>query len=120
MQRPADANQVVMAFNQSRYSIIDEVIQPGPYKELLPCKQLCYGLVQSCPASLQFSCPLQNHNLNRSYGEMLPDSNNPNNPDAPKCNMPGWVTPFSGGLDLRPKWILGLVGILIASLGVGL
>ena len=95
--------------------MIDDVIQPGPYRELLPCKQLCYGLVQSCPASLQFACPLQGHNLNMSYGEMLPD---PNNPDAPMCNMPGWVTPFSGGLDLRPGWLLGSAGVLIALLGV--
>ena len=117
MTRPSDSNQVAITGNQSRYTMIDDVIQPGPYKELLPCKQLCYGLVQSCPASLQFACPLQNHNLPDSYGEMLPD---PNNPDAPMCNMPGWVTPFSGGPKLRPMWKLGVTGILIAFFGAAM
>ena len=113
-RRPLDASQVVMAINGSRISAIDEYIRPGPYKELLPCKQLCYGLVQSCPASLGFACPLQNHNLNSSYGEMLSDGQ-----QQPMCNMPGWVTPFSGGFELRPKGLLLLFGILIALFGVG-
>lgn len=42
----------------SRNSWIDEEIAPGPYKEVLPCDDVCYELVQSCPAALQFSCPL--------------------------------------------------------------
>ena len=115
-KRPSDPSQVVMASNGSRYSIIDQKVSPGPYKELLPCKQLCYGLVQSCPASLQFACPMQSDNLYTSYQEMMPD----NLTGAPKCNMPGWVTPFSAGLGLKPGWILCLVGVLVALSGVGL
>lgn len=42
----------------SRNSWIDEEIAPGPYKEVLPCDDVCYELVQSCPADLGFSCPL--------------------------------------------------------------
>jgi Stretch-activated Ca2+-permeable channel component len=45
--------------NGSRNLAIDSEIQPGPYKELLPCEDLCFSLVQSCPAVLQFSCPSQ-------------------------------------------------------------
>ncbi|KAK0665562.1 stretch-activated Ca2+-permeable channel component-domain-containing protein [Cercophora samala] len=44
-------------FNSSRNTRIDEEIRPGPYKELLPCEDLCYDLVRSCPASMGFGCP---------------------------------------------------------------
>ena len=57
-----------VATNSSRNARIDELIRPGPYKELLPCEDLCYDLVQSCPASLQFSCPLKGRGLEESYG----------------------------------------------------
>ncbi|KAK4105055.1 stretch-activated Ca-permeable channel [Parathielavia hyrcaniae] len=46
------------AFRASRNPAIDEVVRPGPYKELLPCDDLCYKLVQSCPAQLGFGCPV--------------------------------------------------------------
>lgn len=37
--------------------MIDQMIKPGPWKEVLPCEDLCYRLVQSCPAALLFACP---------------------------------------------------------------
>ena len=43
--------------NSSRNPIIDAKVKPGPYKEVLPCKDLCYDLVQSCPAVLGYACP---------------------------------------------------------------
>jgi len=59
--------------NSSRNSeIIDDVIQPGPYKEVLPCIDLCYDLVQSCPAALGFGCPRGKYQ-NMSYGVRDPD-----------------------------------------------
>lgn len=59
--------------NSSRNSeIIDDVIQPGPYKEVLPCIDLCFDLVQSCPAALGFGCP-QGKYQNMSYGVRDPD-----------------------------------------------
>ena len=61
-----------MASNSSRNSIIDTDIQPGPYKEVLPCKNLCYDLVQSCPATFGFGCPLEGRGLNVSYGDKDP------------------------------------------------
>ncbi|KAI1391190.1 stretch-activated Ca2+-permeable channel component-domain-containing protein [Hypoxylon trugodes] len=39
--------QYYKAYNSSRNPIIDEVVQPGPYKEILPCDDLCYELVQT-------------------------------------------------------------------------
>lgn len=57
------------AVNKSaRNPWIDEVIKPGPWKEMLPCKDLCYNLVRSCPARLGFSCPKDKW-LNWNYGE---------------------------------------------------
>ena len=59
--------------NASRNSIIDTQIKPGPYKEILPCQDLCYDLVRTCPSALQFTCP-NGHWLNASYGVQDPNS----------------------------------------------
>ena len=48
--------------------MIDDQIKPGPYKEVLPCKDLCYHLMQNCPAALQFACPTEKRGMNFSYG----------------------------------------------------
>lgn len=74
-------------YGGSRNPMIDTDIQPGPYKEILPCKDLCYDLVRSCPAALQFGCPLEGHGMNYSYG-------NPSGLEwyPPTCNSPlGWA-----------------------------
>lgn len=70
--------------NESRSQFIDKVIRPGPYKELLPCEDLCYGLVRSCPARLGFSCPLEGHGLNYTYGKIDRAGQ-----DQWTCNIPG-------------------------------
>ncbi len=57
-----------VATNQSRNPIIDSEIAPGPYKEVLPCQDLCWDLVQSCPAILGFGCPYPGRGLEESYG----------------------------------------------------
>ena len=57
-----------IATNSSRNRMIDSAIRPGPYKEVLPCEDLCYSLVQSCPSSLGFGCPFPGKGLNTSYG----------------------------------------------------
>ncbi|KAF2491742.1 hypothetical protein BU16DRAFT_584942 [Lophium mytilinum] len=64
-----------MSFTQSRNPLIDSVIKPGPYKELLPCEDLCYSIVQSCPANLGFSCP-SGKNLEAGYGKRDPSEQN--------------------------------------------
>ncbi|KAI0397258.1 stretch-activated Ca2+-permeable channel component-domain-containing protein [Xylariaceae sp. FL0594] len=72
------------AFNSSRNLQIDDIVQPGPYKERLPCDYLCYELVRSCPASMGFACPLPSseYGFNTSYATN--DSNKPLS-----CNYPG-------------------------------
>ena len=62
-------NKTYRYFNSSRHEPIDTDIMPGPYKERLPCETLCHELVQSCPAALQFSCPLKDFGLNFTYGK---------------------------------------------------
>jgi calcium channel MID1 len=62
-----------VATNSSRNPLIDKQIQPGPYKEVLPCTELCYDLMQSCPASLGFACPLGGRGLEVSYGSKSSD-----------------------------------------------
>lgn len=58
--------------NFSRNPLIDTEIRPGPYKEVLPCQDLCYELVQRCPAALGFGCP-EGALLNASYGTRSQD-----------------------------------------------
>lgn len=57
-----------VATNSSRNRMIDEDIHPGPYKEVLPCEDLCYSLMQACPPTLGFGCPFKGKGLNVSYG----------------------------------------------------
>ena len=99
--------------NSSRNPMIDSEIKPGPYKEVLPCEELCYGLVQSCPASLQFVCPLKDHGLNYTYGTKVKGSG------AVTCSFPGaGINTISSSNQMRPsiRWIpLGIVLILLAA-----
>ncbi|GAB1212056.1 hypothetical protein ATERTT37_001183 [Aspergillus terreus] len=67
---PAVANHsqlALPAYTRSRNPLIDEVIRPGPYKEILPCQDVCFTLVQRCPSVLQFTCPTGRW-LDLSYG----------------------------------------------------
>ncbi|KAL1840730.1 hypothetical protein VTJ49DRAFT_170 [Mycothermus thermophilus] len=77
-------------FNASRNPLIDEVIKPGPYKELLPCDDLCYKLVQGCPAAMGFSCPLPGDiGFKGNYGQHDPER-------GLTCNFPGSAHVRSG------------------------
>jgi calcium channel MID1 len=62
--------------NVSRSAVIDDQIAPGPYKEVLPCRDLCYDLVQSCPSALGFGCPHAGKGLENSYGVRSDDPGN--------------------------------------------
>lgn len=54
----------------SRNKQIDIVVQPGPYKEIKPCLDLCWMLVQGCPSSFGFACPQpESRGAELSYGE---------------------------------------------------
>ncbi|KAF8244737.1 hypothetical protein K440DRAFT_608947 [Wilcoxina mikolae CBS 423.85] len=65
----ANGNQS-MSRVPSRNVQIDEIVKPGAYKEVRPCKDLCWTLVQSCPSPLGFSCPRDGTwGKEMSYGE---------------------------------------------------
>lgn len=104
-----------VAFNQSRNPLIDQTLQPGPYKEILPCEDLCYNLVQSCPAAMGFSCPRPGDiSFGASYGIRDPVSN------SLSCNSPGAVLKASYAPPklLAPSASL-LISTLLAALLVG-
>lgn len=100
--------------NSSRNARIDEVLRPGPYKEVLPCKELCHHLLQSCPAALGFACPSQEFMLKRSYGTL--DQGRLRSEEEWTCNYLGMSDPrMSGG---RKKF--GVAGELWVVLVLGL
>ncbi|KAI8284719.1 Calcium influx-promoting protein ehs1 [Colletotrichum sp. SAR11_240] len=90
-------------FQHSRNPLIDEMVAPGPYREILPCDYLCYDLVQSCPASLGFNCPGPDDDIfNSSYAIQG---------DGLTCNYPGAVHNPSASAILAVSW--GLLGFLV-------
>ncbi|KAK0626603.1 stretch-activated Ca-permeable channel [Immersiella caudata] len=94
------------AYNTSRNPRIDEIVVPGPYKELLPCEDLCYNIVQSCPASLQFSCPLPGQTgFSSSYARRQGDELS--------CNYPGSAHFTSSAVRLAAAWVVPVVVTLL-------
>jgi calcium channel MID1 len=98
-------------FNSSRNPLIDQVVKPGPYKELLPCDDLCYKLVQSCPAAMGFGCPLP--------GGTGFDGNYVKHDEAAglTCNFPGSAHFASGGGRRVVEW--GVM-VMLGAVGLGL
>lgn len=92
----------VPAQNASRNSFIDETIQPGPYKEIMPCEDICYQVVQSCPAMIKFNCPQPGmYGFNVTYGRRNADNT------VVSCNFPGEArTRTSAGHDTIPNLAL--------------
>ncbi|EKV05161.1 Calcium channel subunit Mid1 [Penicillium digitatum] len=91
-----------VASNTSRNSIIDEQIMPGPYKEILPCQDICHTLVKDCPSALGFGCP-QGAWMNSSYGYRNSDG-------IITCSYLGAVYYLSLGMRLGPwGWVFSLV-----------
>lgn len=94
---------------KSRSARIDEEVQPGPYREILPCEDLCYDLVRNCPASLQFSCPRPKQPMFNSSYQVRGD--------GLTCNFPGSVHNPSGSTVLSTSWAVFWVAILA---GIGM
>ncbi|KAF2640711.1 hypothetical protein P280DRAFT_399935 [Massarina eburnea CBS 473.64] len=101
-----------LSYNQSRVPMIDEQIQPGPYKELLPCQDLCWDIVRSCPAQLGFACP--NPPADQlTYGARDPDGK------ILMCNFPGAVVSLNqmrGGVEMvgvRTALVVTVAGLAI-------
>lgn len=104
----SSANKSTNQYGVSRNKKIDEEVQPGPYKEMLPCKDLCYHLTQNCPAALQFACPLESTGLNFSYGHHRQGDK------EWYCNWPGGPNLFNGATVLGPGWwMVGVVMIAV-------
>ena len=96
-----------------RSAVIDEQIAPGPYKEVLPCRDLCYDLVQSCPAALGFGCPSAGKGLEDSYGERNDD------PGNMSCSYLGAAYYLSGvGRGAVPQVVSVLVVGVMVALGL--
>ena len=99
----------------SRNPMIDEIIRPGPYKELLPCDDLCYNVVRNCPAAIGFNCPLPGFvGFNTSYAERFNMSVDRATIEPPQCNYPG-ASPTNSGHSLLPV-PLRLLSVLSVSL----
>lgn len=91
----------IRAHNMSRNAWIDDKIQPGPYKEILPCEDICYEVVQSCPAAIGFTCPQPHMSaFDVSYGRRRDNS-------TTSCNFPGEArTPTSMGSEVMPRMLI--------------
>lgn len=98
-----------VASNSSRNPLIDTDIEPGPYKEVLPCTDLCYDLVQSCPASLGFACPLAGAGLELSYGTRS------NNSGVITCSYLGAAYYLSGAPGLLVPPAVSNLALLAAA-----
>lgn len=100
-----------VAYNSSRLTRIDDEIAPGPYKEVLPCEDLCYTLVQSCPAALGFGCPTPGMmGFNTSYGRREINTSS----SAVTCNFPGsahYVSAAQISVTLSSAVLFGCVGL---------
>jgi calcium channel MID1 len=99
-----------LAFNTSRNPMINTDIQPGPYKELLPCETMCFAIVRSCPAVLGFSCPNEPAR-SLTYGKKTDH--------ALTCNFPGAVVDLNvakGGAGAR---VVEIVMVIVVAVAVG-
>lgn len=99
------------ATNQSRNPAIDETIKPGPYKEVLPCEDLCYSLMQSCPASMQFACPYPGRGLERGYGKRTGDLT---------CSYLGAVYYLGDGTNLQLSLMRTVVMAALTAFAIAL
>lgn len=113
---PDDIRQALgnnIYFNSSRNSQLNEEIKPGPYKEILPCDDVCYDVVQSCPAAMQFVCPSPGRvGFNISYA-VRGDSS-----DEMTCNFPGQSrtrTSVAAGMLSSAPYLISMIP-LTASL----
>lgn len=92
--------------NTSRNPIINDVLRPGSYKEILPCIDLCNQLVQNCPAALGFSCPKLNDLFGLTYGTYSDDGD-------VSCSFPGALYYQSWAAKVRPEINMLLLGMCI-------
>ncbi|KAF8981793.1 stretch-activated cation channel mid1 [Entomortierella lignicola] len=81
---------------------------PGDYGEVLPCINLCYDVVQSCPNFLGFACPKKN--LAGNYATM--------NGQGFQCNGLGLVAIPSSGRRIEVNMLQVGVGMMLAMMAI--
>ena len=104
--------------NNSRNPVIDANVTPGAYRELLPCDDLCYHVVQSCPSSMTFNCPLPGSTaFNQSYGQIngVFGTSSNGTPTPLQCNYPG-PTLFSAGSLALPSQVLMIFALVVMGI----
>jgi calcium channel MID1 len=107
-------------FSRSRNRMIDTKIKPGPYKELLPCEDLCFDIVRSCPATLGFGCPVGPMLQEQQYGKRtFKEDESEEEKKKLRCSFPGAVvdlnTAKNAGARLGAGWGFPLlVGVALA------
>ncbi|RDW70131.1 hypothetical protein BP5796_08528 [Coleophoma crateriformis] len=112
----ATANQSA-PMNASRNAAIDTTVQPGPYKEVLPCDDLCFGIVQSCPSVMGFSCPMVGQiGFNTSYGER--PNGSPEQAGQITCNFPGaaYFLAATGTRGAAPTVLVFLIATILGAI----
>ncbi|KAM0335742.1 hypothetical protein ACHAQA_000792 [Verticillium albo-atrum] len=95
-----------LTHQKSRNDRIDTEVAPGPYREILPCEDLCYDLVRNCPSSLGFKCPRPKQDVFNSSYQIRGD--------GLTCNYPGSVHNPSGSSALAVSWFLLSVLVSVA------
>ncbi|CAN6604879.1 stretch-activated cation channel Mid1p [Trichomonascus vanleenenianus] len=93
----------------SRNPMINHFIRPGPYKEILPCADLCYGIVQDCAPSFGFQCPKKGQGLESSYGFYSDNG-------YVSCSYPGAVYFLNGSSRLTIGFFWVVLAALVALL----
>ena len=98
--------------NASRNAFIDSEINPGPYKEILPCEDICYEVVQACHAVIGFTCPRpKSPGFEGSYGRRQDGST------ELTCNYPGEPrTKTSNAMMTVPHMLFLMVPLVVAML----
>ena len=103
------------ASSRSRNPLIESMVRPGPYKEIKPCIDLCWSLVQSCPSDFGFTCPmLGSWGAEMSYGKRSQDGDI-------TCSWLGAAYFLSEGRSLvssNASWVRwGMLGVAMVWLG---
>jgi calcium channel MID1 len=109
-----ETRRMRLGYNSTRNPRIDPVVPNRPYKEMMPCEDLCFDIVRSCPPQLQFSCP------NSPARELTYGKRDPNEVEL-KCNFPGAVVKLNvrgavGALKPGVWSVMAVVVVAAASL----
>jgi calcium channel MID1 len=91
-----ETRRMRLGYNSTRNPGIDPVVPNRPYKEMMPCEDLCFDIVRSCPPQLQFSCP------NSPARELTYGKRDPGEVEL-RCNFPGAVVKLN---------VQGVVGVV--------